>query len=86
MLPKVRKKEISELAEFIADYYCPQGIVNPEIIAESKGISYSYGEYENDFDGMIEHLNGKFHIYILPPAWARILGRHFGRVLFGLSV
>ena len=64
MLSKARKKELSDLAEFIADLYCPNGVIQPEVIADAKSISYSYGEYENDFDGLIEHKNGKFHIYI----------------------
>lgn len=64
MLQRGRKTYISELAEFIAKDYCPKGVIQPEIIAKAKGISYSYGEYANDFDGMLEHSNGNFHIYI----------------------
>ncbi|SNZ01188.1 ImmA/IrrE family metallo-endopeptidase [Flagellimonas pacifica] len=59
-----RKKEISELAEFIAEAYCPNNLVNPELIAQERGISYSENDYGNYFDGLIEHLNDKFHIYI----------------------
>ena len=59
-----RKKELTFLAEEVANYYCPTGLVNPEVIAEHVGVSYSYGEYEDSFDGLIECFNGQFHIYI----------------------
>lgn len=64
MLSKNREIELSELAEFIADQYCPKSIIEPSIIAEAKGITFCYGDYENAFDGLIEHENGNFHIYI----------------------
>ena len=64
MLSKGRKSQLSELAEFVSNEYCPEGLVQPESIAKHKGITYSYGSYADDFDGMLEHLNGRFHIYI----------------------
>lgn len=64
MLFKKRETEISELAESIANYYCPSDVINPALIAEKNGISYSYGNYGDDFDGLIEHEHGSFHIYI----------------------
>jgi Zn-dependent peptidase ImmA (M78 family) len=64
MLSKNREVELSELAEFIADQYCPKNIVEPSIIAEAKGITFCYGEYGDAFDGLIEHEDGNFHIYI----------------------
>lgn len=64
MLSKGRKCQLSELAEFISTEYCPEGLVQPEIIAKQKEITYSYGSYSDDFDGMLEHKNGRFHIYI----------------------
>lgn len=63
-LSKYAKQELSSLAEGVSNFYCPTGLINPEVIAEKKGISFSYGNYENAFDGLIEHLNGQFHIYI----------------------
>ncbi|AWK05655.1 hypothetical protein HYN56_15975 [Flavobacterium crocinum] len=59
-----RKKELSDLAEFIANSYCPDNVINPEYIATKNSISFCYGNYEQYFDGMIEHLNSKFHIYL----------------------
>ncbi len=60
----IRKKEIAELAEFISNEYCPEGVVSPEVIAKQSGISYSYGDYGDSFDGVLEHDAGKFHIYL----------------------
>lgn len=64
MLLRKREVELSELAESIADYYCPDGIINPEKIAEGVGITYSYGDYESSFDGLIEQEGRLFHIFI----------------------
>jgi len=64
MLSKKRENELSELADFIANEYCPKGIIDPTIIANAKQISYCYGLYKNSFDGLIEYEAGTFHIYI----------------------
>jgi Zn-dependent peptidase ImmA (M78 family) len=58
-----RKEEISDFAEFISNEYCVNGIILPEIIAEQSGITYSYGNYEDCFDGLLEY-DGNFHIYM----------------------
>lgn len=58
------KKYISELAQFIADEYCPYGTVQPQMIAGIKGITSSFGSYGDAFDGLLEHRGGKFHIFI----------------------
>ena len=58
------KREISQLAGEVSNFYCPEGLVNPEVIARKNEITFSYGNYGNSFDGLIEHLNGRFHIYI----------------------
>jgi Zn-dependent peptidase ImmA (M78 family) len=62
-LPPERKQEIAELAEAVADEHCPSGKVNPEVIIKAKGITVSYGRYATAFDGMLEHKDGRFHIY-----------------------
>lgn len=59
-----RKREIAELAEYIANEYCPSTIVDPEIIARGSGITFNYGEYGDAFDGLLEHESGDFHIYL----------------------
>jgi len=63
-LSDTKKKEISELAEFIADSYCQDNLVNPELIARKENIFFSYNDYGDYFDGLIEHLDDVFHIYI----------------------
>jgi len=63
-LSSSRKSEIIELAEFLAEEYCFGSLVKPEIIADMSGISYNYGDYQNYFDGLLEHDSGDFHIYL----------------------
>jgi len=58
------KQEYSNLANSISNFYCPVGIIDPEIIASQNGITFNYGNYADSFDGLIEHLSGEFHIYI----------------------
>lgn len=64
ILNEYQKSEISALAEFVADTYCPEEGIIPHIIAKKKGISYCVGDYKDAFDGLIEHCRGNFHIYI----------------------
>lgn len=63
-LSKKRQEDISELAEFLANEYCPGSYVDPKIVAENHKISYCFGNYGDAFDGLIEHEFGNFHIYI----------------------
>lgn len=62
-LSNQRKKELSDLAEFVSNEYCASGAVLPEIIAKQSGITYSYGNYGDCFDGLLEY-DGNFHIYL----------------------
>lgn len=64
ILSQKREVELSELAETIADLYCPTGIVLPHVIADSKRITFSDGNYGDAFDGLIEFQQGLFHIFI----------------------
>lgn len=59
-----RKRELSELAEFIADEYFVDTFVCPNKLAKIYGISYTFEDYGNAFDGLLEHRSGKFHIYL----------------------
>jgi Zn-dependent peptidase ImmA (M78 family) len=59
-----RKKELSDLAEFIADEYFVDTFVCPYKLANIYGISYTFEDYGNAFDGLLEHRSGKFHIYL----------------------
>ena len=58
-----RRVAIAQLAEAVADEHCPQGSVEPRVIARRKGITISFGTYGDTFDGMLEHDGGRFHIY-----------------------
>ncbi len=56
---------ITQLTEHLVDFYFQQDeAVKPSLIAEDYGISWSIGAYEDAFDGLLEHDNGRFHIYV----------------------
>jgi Zn-dependent peptidase ImmA (M78 family) len=56
---------IELLADGIARYSLIKfGKIDLEAIAYSNRITFSYGEYGNSFDGLLECMNSKFHIYI----------------------
>lgn len=53
------------LAESIADWYFPGDLpIQPSVIAKDYGITWSIGNYEDAFDGLLEHDRGHFHIYV----------------------
>lgn len=57
-------EELNNLASSIADYYFPNGQIDPIVIAEKNNITYSFGNYSDAFDGLIECEDAKFHIFI----------------------
>lgn len=63
LLTESRRQELSELAEFVADEYCPNGPVSPETILEAKGVTSSFGSYGDTFDGLLEYRAGDFHVF-----------------------
>lgn len=58
-----RFDEIEELAESIAESYFPDDRVEPQKIANLKGITHSFGSYKDAFDGLLEYKGREFHIY-----------------------
>lgn len=52
-----------ELAEAVADEFCPSGHVEPPLIIKGNEITSVFNDYGDSFDGMLEHLNGRFCIY-----------------------
>ncbi|HET6429853.1 MAG TPA: ImmA/IrrE family metallo-endopeptidase [Phycisphaerae bacterium] len=58
-----RRIEIAELAEAVADEHCPSLPVDPLAIARANRITHSFGPYGEAFDGMLEHKDGRFHIF-----------------------
>ncbi|MGN7890321.1 ImmA/IrrE family metallo-endopeptidase [Dyadobacter sp. 22481] len=61
---EARKRIVGSLAEEISSYYFPLQSVDPALIANDEGITFSYGNYQNSFDGLLQHQYGNFHIYI----------------------
>ena len=62
-LDEGRAGEIAELAAAVAGEHCPEGMTQPERIARAKRITLSFGPYGDAFDGMLEHREGRFHVY-----------------------
>lgn len=62
-LSSVRAQEIADLAEAVADEFCPTGKIHPVAIANHKSITLSFNYYGDAFDGLLEHRAGRFHIY-----------------------
>lgn len=63
-LSETRKEETSELAEFIGLENIEGTRVNLLKIAEDRNITYSYNDYGEFFDGMLEYSENEFHIFI----------------------
>lgn len=63
-LPQSLGVEIADYAEFVAQEYFPNEAVEPLEILSAKGITFSANDYGSDFDGMIEHQSGRFHVYL----------------------
>lgn len=62
-LSEARRREIDDLAEFISEEHCPGISIAPEMILDSKEITFCFGSYGNYFDGMLEYRTGRFHVY-----------------------
>jgi Zn-dependent peptidase ImmA (M78 family) len=60
-----KKAEIEEIAQWpIDDHFDEYELIRPEFIAIAEGISYSFNNYNSNFEGLIECSNGHFHIYL----------------------
>ncbi len=60
---EARLAEIAGLAEQVAADHCPSGRVEPELILRRNDITFNFGRYAAAFDGMLEHIAGRFHVY-----------------------
>ena len=60
-LPDARERELSDLAESVVEYHGK--VIEPLAIARAKGLTTSFNDYGNGFDGMLEVRSGRFHIY-----------------------
>ncbi len=65
MLSKDRKKTLAELAEFIALENNNSHIIDVRKIAKDNDITFTYGNYEDSFDGLLQYIReqDQFHIY-----------------------
>lgn len=59
-----REDEIEELAALLVAQSSTKGCVDLERIAAAEGITFSFGHYQDCFDGLLECRNSAFHIYI----------------------
>lgn len=81
-ISEYRKQDLSDLAEFIADEYFYDTLICPFKLARKYGISISFNDYGNAFDGLLEHSSGKFHIYLNS---AKVKHKYEARVRFTLA-
>lgn len=58
-----RRMEIAELAEEVSHEYASKDYLDPHVVMRANGITWSYGHYDDAFDGMLEHKDGRFHVY-----------------------
>lgn len=58
-----RVREIADLAEGYADTYFPNSWIDPAQLISKLGVSVSYNDYGDAFDGLLEWKNGAFHIF-----------------------
>ncbi|MEZ0542701.1 ImmA/IrrE family metallo-endopeptidase [Fibrella arboris] len=59
-----RKRKVGQLAEDISGFYFKTFPIDPAVIANDEGITYSYGNYLDYFDGLLQHQWGEFHIFL----------------------
>jgi len=65
ILSAKRKETIEQTALLVLDDYYPgDDLIKPEVIARGEKITYSANDYNNDFKGLIQCINWKFHIYL----------------------
>jgi Zn-dependent peptidase ImmA (M78 family) len=59
-----RNEEIEELAELIAIEHWRNGRVDPREVAATSGLTFTFGHYEDHFDGLLECRAHRFHVYL----------------------
>ncbi len=62
-IPRQRKEELSDLAEFIADEHFPDSAIQPDVIVKRNNITHSIADYGRYFDGILQYKNGCFHMF-----------------------
>lgn len=59
-----RYREIEEFADFLWGEYSVNGRIDPLTILDHKEITYSFRDYGNAFDGLLEYEDNEFHVYL----------------------
>lgn len=59
-----RTESIAELAEAISEDHFGQRGIEPISLIERLSITWSFGSYNDAFDGLIEYFDDAFHIYL----------------------
>lgn len=77
-----REDEIEELATLLIAQSPTKDRVDLERIAAAEGITFSFGHYQDCFDGLLECRNSAFHIYINMDTNK---GAHSARARFSLA-
>ena len=77
-----REDEIEELAALLVAQSSTNDRVDLERIAAAEGITFSFGHYQDCFDGLLECRNSAFHIYINVDANK---GAHSARARFSFA-
>jgi Zn-dependent peptidase ImmA (M78 family) len=77
-----RLHEIADLAEWIAQERFPKGMADPEALATAQNLGVCFNDYEDAFDGLLEHSSGSFVIYC---NLRRVEGRNSDRARFTLA-
>lgn len=58
-----REAELSDLAAAVVETHCRDGRIDPEKVIKAKDIPLYYDNYADAFDGLIEYVDGRFHIH-----------------------
>jgi Zn-dependent peptidase ImmA (M78 family) len=60
----VTEDDIAASAEAVSAAHFPTGSIEPIELIERLGITWTFGNYRDAFDGLIEYVDGEFHIYL----------------------
>lgn len=58
-----RLREVADLAEWIARERFPKGATDPAALAAAESLGVTFNDYEDAFDGLLQHAAGRFHIF-----------------------
>lgn len=62
-LSDAEQSELSDLAQAVFDEYQRDGRIDPVSVIRANRITLNFGRYGDAFDGLLEHLSGRFHVF-----------------------